>query len=273
MSTPPHPPVRVEAFACETADGIVLRGQWMKRQAPWLRSSGGDDLELSGAGRQSSIGIPHANGVRHGPTGMEYVVVLAHAPGVDRDLVAWRTLWPALLNREITVLAFDLRGHGLSDGVIDPQRIVDDVSAVLTWTRGQGSGRVAVIAEEESALAILRSADRLRVDAFVLLSLPVATNAEPRIRGAGESKLLIDGVADPERRRSLERFTNAAMGWTTAVSFATDESGANLLEGRWGDHVRERIAAFIGERRMLARVERTAGPAGAGSNRGGKDRR
>jgi pimeloyl-ACP methyl ester carboxylesterase len=173
-------------------------------------------------------------------------VVLLHEPGEDQDLDRWRPLIPYLLGNGASVLAIDLRGHGASDGDWSPAHVVDDIVAVVTFTRKRAA-MVVVCAAGESALAALRAAAVTRVDGLILLSPICGSGDSPR--GPGIPKLLIASGRDDEAIDCAGRLRAASIGPALSVSLPTAERGTALLAGAVAATCREHIAAFLDERR------------------------
>jgi pimeloyl-ACP methyl ester carboxylesterase len=71
-----------------------------------------------------------------------------------------------------TVYAFDMRGHGDSEGVSDfGGAEIHDVEAVVAFTRAEGHARVVTVGTSQGAIAVLRHAGLLGgVDAVVAIS-------------------------------------------------------------------------------------------------------
>jgi len=120
-------------------------------------------------------------------------VVLAHAPGEDLD--AWAPLPAALAAHGFAVLAFDLRGHGGSGGVVDAGRGAGDLGAAVEFARAAGAERVVVGAAGESVAPALAAAAEHGVSGFVALG-PRGTEL-PRV--AGFPRLVLAASRDPDQ--------------------------------------------------------------------------
>jgi pimeloyl-ACP methyl ester carboxylesterase len=176
-------------------------------------------------------------------------VLLLHEPGEEHDLDRWRPLIPYLLGNGATVLAFDLRGHGASDGDWDPHCAVEDVAAVVAEARVQAS--VVVCAAGESAIAALRAAELAPIDGLILLS-PAPVYGQPP-RGSGVPKLLIAGAHDASRRDTVAHLRAASIGPVLSVLVPTSAQGTDLIAGDIAATCREHILTFLNERRLEAR--------------------
>jgi pimeloyl-ACP methyl ester carboxylesterase len=154
-------------------------------------------------------------------------VVLVHDHG--RDLDAWRDLPAALAEDGLAVLAFDLRGHGGSDG---DEVAEDDVADVVAFARATGFERVYVGAEGASAGAALASAEEA---AFVLA--PRGVDREY----AGRA-LVVLSRDDPLEARAGELFP----GESIVISVPEPPP---LLDGAWAGNVRDYVIRFLREAR------------------------
>jgi pimeloyl-ACP methyl ester carboxylesterase len=152
-------------------------------------------------------------------------VVLVHDHG--RDLDAWRDLPEALAEEGLAVLAFDLRGHGGSDG---EEVAEDDVADVVAFARANGFERVYVGAEGASAGAALASTGEA---AFVLA---------PRgfDREHDGPALVVLPRDDPLESRAPELFPGES------IVIAVPEAPP-LLDGAWAVNVRDYVLRFLRE--------------------------
>ena len=145
--------------------------------------------------------------------GDAYWVVLLHDVGDDQDLDAWRPLVPSLVGHGFTVLALDLRGHGVSDSTWDAGVATGDVESVLAFARANGARGLTVVAAGTSAEPALRVAAPTRVDGLVVLSHPaVDAGAAAELRAPGVAKLFVVGAGDEARGRAASRLRNWSIG-------------------------------------------------------------
>ena len=94
-------------------------------------------------------------------------VVLVHDLGSDLD--CWN-LFPELWDWPLSVLAFDLRGHGGSDGNTSLRSVQCDVVAATGFARSHGRGFVCVVAAGKGAVNALNVPPDDLADAYVLVS-------------------------------------------------------------------------------------------------------
>ena len=106
--------------------------------------------------------------------------VLCHGMGSDHR--AMRPVAQKLVRQGIAALAFDFRGHGKSDGVVD-DCIYHDVIAALRFLRGHtriNPKRIALVGHSFGAwVAILAAAAYRDIRALVSISSPGQTRNEP----------------------------------------------------------------------------------------------
>jgi pimeloyl-ACP methyl ester carboxylesterase len=187
--------------------------------------------------------------------GDERWVVLVHDAGEDID--AWRALRPSFAARGWTVLALDLRGHGGSEGEWNAGDATSDVDLAVRLARRLGARHVSVTAAGLGAIVTLGAvrhalADPSRAlpDSLVLLSPGPLDATDPMdLRGDGLPKLVFFGAKDP-LRGDAEALTRASIGWTVAVSIATEARGTGLL-GEWSAVVADKMGSFLTEQASL----------------------
>jgi pimeloyl-ACP methyl ester carboxylesterase len=182
-------------------------------------------------------------------------MVLVHDLGSDLD--CWNA-FPQLWTWGLSVLAFDLRGHGGSEGAAEPCAVARDVLAATGFARSQGAVFVSVVAAGRSAVGALAVAADELAGAYVLVSpdpnglgIDVASLRAPRA-----AKMIMLGSLDERLEPAARALSRASIGLCTIVSFPTSEQGTTLLESKWGQHALERINRFVLEQSYLASEER-----------------
>ena len=183
-------------------------------------------------------------------------LVLIHDAGGDLD--DWRPLIAGLGESGWNLVAFDLRGHGGSDGEDGAAAPPADVDAALTFARRAGAEHVCVIAAGSGAIAALGCAAAALddpsagvADSLVLLSPgPLGDRNLSGLRGEGLPKLIIaSSVAD--QQAVAQALMQVSIGWTVRVAFATEDRGTALLAGPFAGHVADRIGSFVREQETL----------------------
>lgn len=181
----------IEPVEIRARDGTVLRGELIRSSADWA--------------------------------------VLVHDRGDDLD--GWGDLRFALATAGMTVLAYDLRGHGGAEGRSSAALDRRDLEDVLSFARGRGAQRIFLAAVGRSVQAALSAA--AGASALVAIDPPPATlSCEPPC----PALIFVPGVVS--RRRP------AGSSWP-AVHLPSRERGHELLRGEWADHVQEHALRFL----------------------------
>ena len=142
-------------------------------------------------------------------------VVLVHDLGSDLD--CWNP-FPQLWTWPLSILAFDLRGHGGSDGISSPSSVQRDVVAATRFACAHGSAFVCVVAVGNSAVNALDVPDHDLADAYVLVSPnPDGVGTDlTRLRAPRAAKMVIVGSLDegPDlAARALARPRSVSAPW------------------------------------------------------------
>ena len=164
--------------------------------------------------------------------------VLVHDSGEDLD--AWTGLPPVLAAEGMSVLAFDLRGHGGSDGEADPRHEEDDLEDVISFARRLGAQRVFLGAAGGSVRVALAVGEREGAGLFAL-----SPNGPPQELPPAPSlaKLVIVGAGDPLEDDAASAFA----GFALVVRLPVSE---DLLRGSWGTSVRDYVVRFLRDARL-----------------------
>jgi pimeloyl-ACP methyl ester carboxylesterase len=173
-------------------------------------------------------------------------VILVHDEGQDSR--AWRSITGDLSAQGFRALAFDLSGHGASDGPPSARRIRGDISAALDFARSHGAGRRSLIAAGAGATAALVAAN-----GFPGVQALIALSPRPSLPGGSRSvlpetrapKLIIVGSLDDRAAKNADAVFRRSIGWAVVTSPPVRDQGTDLLASAWGDEVRERIVAFL----------------------------
>jgi pimeloyl-ACP methyl ester carboxylesterase len=167
--------------------------------------------------------------------------LLLHEPGADLD--AWGILPPRLAARlPLTVEAFDLPGHGLSDDPWQP-----DALPGLLRTLGAGDAardmRI-VIAAGSVATAVLALAAELHFAGVVLLSPEAAAQPDPLPRSPLTPKLVFAGSLAGDELTAARRLATAAGGWAVVTAVPIAVRGARVFDTEWGPRLADQIETF-----------------------------
>ncbi len=178
----------------------------------------------------------------HWPGG-DHAIVLVHEPGADVD--RWSTVPDDLARDGYAVLAIDLPGHGLSDGVWRPEFLDLAVAAAYQAATASGARAVFLIA---AGIAATTTVTGFR--ARVALS-PRLVTVPAALRDALAVPCLILAGAGEEERAAAQALYRHSTGWTVLSSFGAVPPGTPLLESAWESHAREQILAFLADYRVL----------------------
>ena len=94
-------------------------------------------------------------------------IVLVHESG--RDLDGWGATLERLAGHGFGVLAFDLRGHGASDGDVSQAHVTMDVQAAILAASPDG-GAVVVVSAGDTAAGATAAAVHANAAGLVLIS-------------------------------------------------------------------------------------------------------
>ncbi|HEV2034245.1 MAG TPA: alpha/beta fold hydrolase [Candidatus Dormibacteraeota bacterium] len=173
--------------------------------------------------------------------------VLVHGEG--RDLDGWRPLAGWLADHGLSVLAFDLPGHGASDDPWEPTLALPAVVAAIDFARSEGSRQVHLGGEGFGAIAALAAAaDHTRqVASIVALSPNVHDHVGEliEVREARAPKLILVGSLSPDALEGAEAVFRGAIGHCEIVKFPVSAQGTDLLAGEWGVHARHKVLEHL----------------------------
>jgi len=171
-----------------------------------------------------------------GPT-----VVLVHDLGGDLD--AWGSVPPDVSTAGFRVLCLELRGHGLSDGEVDPAATFDDLGDALR-TISDAFGPVAFVSTGVVANCGFALSDGDGVPVSIAVS-PVPGEDSGLLLPAFKPAMraLIAGAKDPVSDPFLRSIYPRLPGQNMWFSTGTDATGAELLAAH--PHLVEQLVMFI----------------------------
>lgn len=175
--------------------------------------------------------------------------VLVHDEG--RDLDAWKAVVGWLLGAGLCVIAFDLRGHGASDGEPDAASAPQDVLAALRFAESQGARWKALIGAGLGATAAMVAAGERDVAAIVALSPRARIDGidDEAIRTSRAPKLFVAGSLDRTARAEAEDAHLRTIGWTVLATPPTAVQGSDLLTCDWAPTIVDNALAFLNDYR------------------------
>jgi alpha-beta hydrolase superfamily lysophospholipase len=173
--------------------------------------------------------------------------VLVHDEG--RDLDGWRNLAAGLTGQGISVLVFDLPGHGASDDPWEPELAEAAVVAAIDFVRSQAARQVHLVAAGAGAIASLAAAAGAAPDvasaALLTPRLDDRVAALDKVREARLPKLIMVGSLDPDAVRDAEAVFRVAIGRCEMARIPVMAQGADMLWGDWGQQASEKVLAHL----------------------------
>jgi pimeloyl-ACP methyl ester carboxylesterase len=179
----------------------------------------------------------------------ERIAVLLH--GFAGDQHDWDdTIGPlqAALEEPISVLTFDFRGHGDSDGENrDLEGMASDVRAAIAFARSRGFTDIVLVgASMGGAAAIVAAAEDPSIAGVIALSAPAELGDLDAVDAMASMSAPVGLMAskdDPSAAESLERLrTEAGARASLAIIYLGNAHGVDLVEG---DEARDQLARAI----------------------------
>jgi pimeloyl-ACP methyl ester carboxylesterase len=225
----PNPPPEV----VETAES---QSRDVRFDAPYAATPEGDDAPASLSIDGRIFG--------RGPVG----VVLAHMRPADQT--SWYPFATQLAaTGKFTVLTFDFRGYGHSDGEKQFDRVDLDVQAAFDYVRGVlGIDRVYLVGASMGGTASLIVAARVDAAGVVSISSPdefPPLDALAAVDDISEPKLFITAEDDIPAARSQEAMWAAASAPKEQQIYTGGEHGTALLQGTHAADLEARLLAFL----------------------------
>ena len=177
--------------------------------------------------------------------GSSTAVVMSHMSGGSR--ADWRDVPELLAERGYTVLAFDFRGRGASEGGYDPPASNVDLLAAVDYVKSRGADRLVLAGASMGAMASAKVAAASQADAVVLvagttswsglevLDTELAAIKAPLLVISSEGDGYIDGTL---------HFYDAAGGPKEKHIYQGAAHGTDLMD-EYGEDFRERIISFM----------------------------
>lgn len=193
-------------------------------------------------------------------------VIFAHEPNADRS--AWQPLAIELAARGYMTLAFDMRGHGASDGPRLLSLFRDDIDAAIDFVEARGAEAYVLVGSDYGGMETVHVAAERDPAAVVLISVPdsVAYAALERslrdtdLEGIDAPKLLVVARDDrivvtleetgatyegPDYYRAMNRIRDRLSEPVEFVTLDGDGHGSRLLESEQRDELISAVVAFL----------------------------
>lgn len=121
----------------------------------------------------------------------------------DGDKTDWNDAAPWLAASGFTVLAYDFRGHGDSQGTYDSSKLYRDVLAAIKFVQSQGAKKVILLGASIGGDASLKAAAETQVAGLIMLSgafsageLNIYPDEARKILAITAPKLIINSEGD-----------------------------------------------------------------------------
>lgn len=176
-----------------------------------------------------------------GPT-----IILVHELG--RDVDCWGASPEWLAQGGFRVVAFDLRGHGASDGEVADGRVTTDVGAAMAAVRRPGD-TIVVVGAGDAAAGTTDAAVRDGADGLVLVSPDYGPGEVPLPERVVLPCLALIDSGTEARLAQVRAVQAALLGWRTIVHAGTADAGSTMFTGTWAAHAHEHVRAFAKQAR------------------------
>jgi uncharacterized protein len=190
-----------------------------------------------------------------GPPDATTGVVFAHM--VPADQSSWFELADYVGGRGYRALTFDFRGYcpggdaGCSQGARDPSVAATDLGAAVTYLRGRGARRIALVGASMGGTAalVVSANEGSGIAAVVSLSAPESIDglqAGPDVlQTATAAKLFIAGNGDATAASSAQTFYDESLQPKDVQILTSNDHGTDLLEGSQSGATRDLIAGWL----------------------------
>jgi alpha-beta hydrolase superfamily lysophospholipase len=180
------------------------------------------------------------------------LVILSHMRPNDQR--AWEPFAIELADNGYAALTFDFRGHGISDGDKDFDKLDEDLAAAISFMRARGvpegaNRPVFLVGASMGGTTSLVVAAEAGVDGVVSISAPArfqGQNAVDAISRIVAPTLLLAAEDDTAAVVSLDEL-EAAAGSSTSTTYTGGDHGTALFEGEQATLVQDEILQFLDE--------------------------
>jgi hypothetical protein len=168
-------------------------------------------------------------------------VVFVHDEGGDLD--AWGGTLQQCADDGFHVIAVDLRGHGMSDGEVDPSSLEDDLAGLVSQVQ-RVWGTSGLVLAGRTCRGALKLGRQAGAPVQVLVTPDMVGVPEPRIRVSTPAmRMVIVGSLSPTAKEEAERVFDSLPGQKVMASVGDTLGGERLLQSR--AHLVEDVGAFF----------------------------
>lgn len=175
-----------------------------------------------------------------------HAVVLSHMFGTDQSI--WFQFARKLEAEGFTVLTYDFRGVGKSDGELIIPRVDRDVVAAIKFVKGRRPRSIFLIGASMGGTASLVAAAQQKVNGVVVMASGMrfeGLDAQPHLPNLKVPKLFIVGSGDAPFNESAQVMYARTPQPKQLLVFPTDAHGTNLLATLHRSEIEQAILGFL----------------------------
>ncbi|AOY01170.1 hypothetical protein BJP62_12390 [Jeongeupia sp. USM3] len=173
-------------------------------------------------------------------------IILSHQ--ANRDQASWEDFAAALAKDGYTVLSYDFRGYGQSQGRQAPAQAGQDLNAALAYARAQGAQRLGLVGASMGAMATVPAALEASPQAVVLLSIAPAYGSlavsDDALKALAVPRLFVSARYDSSHADS-ERMAAAAGVADTLIVSKGGGHGVDIFGSADGAAIRQQVVVFL----------------------------
>ncbi|GHD62255.1 alpha/beta hydrolase [Jeongeupia chitinilytica] len=173
-------------------------------------------------------------------------IVLSHQS--NRDQTSWEDFATALVKDGYTVLSYDFRGFGRSQGKQTPADAGRDLLAAVAFARSEGAQRLGLVGASMGAIATVPAAVQAAPQAVVLLSISPSYNglaaSDDALKALAVPRLFVSAKYDFSHA-DTERMAATAGAADTLIVSGGGGHGADILGGGDGAAIQKKVVAFL----------------------------
>ena len=173
-------------------------------------------------------------------------VVLSHMQPTDQE--SWADFAETASQQGYTALTFNFRGYRPSGGEREFSKLDLDVEAAVDFLLSRGAKGIFLIGASMGGTASVKYASREGVLGVVALSAPAEFEGLEALRDAGATagaKLFIAAEGDRSAQQDAAAYYKAMQEDRLLEIYTGSDHGTELLEGRHGAQVTERLLEFL----------------------------
>ncbi|BCL77062.1 hypothetical protein JHS3_27980 [Jeongeupia sp. HS-3] len=173
-------------------------------------------------------------------------IIVSHQS--NRDQASWEDFAAALAKDGYTVLSYDFRGYGLSQGKQAPGDAGTDLKAALAYARSEGAQRLGLVGASMGAIATVATAAQTTPQAVVLMSISPSYGSlaasDDALKALTVPRLFVSAKYDSSHADS-ERMAATASAADTLIVSKGGGHGTDIFGGTDGAAIQQKVVAFL----------------------------